>query len=445
MRKTYSILAAATIAAGSWAFLGYDQAVLGADQGASASASVSTDHNSNMGNLPQGVTRTDRADEAGVRRTLAGVVSAVLSEDQNGLSGLSQYLSTGDRARLNDLGKNDTMLRDKIAQLRRDLNAKYGQNFRADDEQAFNSSFKDFVIVQGEVSNPALLSNWPVEPTGRTNINGNTNEHGNIDTNTNTNIHTETGTNGQRRSEVSSPGSPPTGRFADKNNNGSSASISSSSSSSSSTTSGNAAANEGNISTRYDRGMNLAVATFPASHGAPEINVSLVRQTSANIHENGGARGEVNTTTTGSTGHVTTDNARRAEVSGPGRPATGDVNTGTARESTSTDNTRRAEVGGPGTPPTGAIGNAHESTSVQTNTGTTSNGAAANMAMGDWKVDLPNTVTSERLEKDLAMHLDEVDRMKDQWPADATEGYRMVAHHIFMALYDVNGNENAGK
>jgi hypothetical protein len=231
---------------------------------------------------------------------------------------------------------------------------------------------------------------------------------------------------------VSAPGTPPTGRFAEPNNG----------TSTTTTNEGNVA---GNINTRYDRGMNLAVATFPASHGAPDINVSLVRQSSANTQREGGTRTEVNTTTTnGNTVQTSGEASRRADVGGPGKPATGGIANG--REGTSTDSTattsgetaRKADVGGPGNPPTGASG------TISGNNGAGNTGAAANLTAGDWKVDLPNTVTTERLQRDLAMHLDEVDRMKDQWPADSTEAYRMVAHHIFMALYDVNPT-NAAK
>lgn len=31
--------------------------------------------------------------------------------------------------------------------------------------------------------------------------------------------------------------------------------------------------------------------------------------------------------------------------------------------------------------------------------------------------------------------------MKDQWPADANQAYEMVAHHVFMALYDVDSSQ----
>ena len=31
--------------------------------------------------------------------------------------------------------------------------------------------------------------------------------------------------------------------------------------------------------------------------------------------------------------------------------------------------------------------------------------------------------------------------MKDQWPADQNEAYRAVAHHVLMAIYDVNAGD----
>jgi hypothetical protein len=44
----------------------------------------------------------------------------------------------------------------------------------------------------------------------------------------------------------------------------------------------------------------------------------------------------------------------------------------------------------------------------------------------------------------LAKHLDEVNQMKDQWPQDEKEAYKMIAHHVFMAFYDVNSSGAGG-
>jgi len=55
-----------------------------------------------------------------------------------------------------------------------------------------------------------------------------------------------------------------------------------------------------------------------------------------------------------------------------------------------------------------------------------------------WKLDIPNNITGQQLHDDLLKHLSYVNDHKDKWPSDVNEAYRDVAHHVFMALYDVN-------
>jgi hypothetical protein len=53
-------------------------------------------------------------------------------------------------------------------------------------------------------------------------------------------------------------------------------------------------------------------------------------------------------------------------------------------------------------------------------------------------------MTAEKLQTNLAKHIDEVNQMKDQWPTDEKEAYKMIAHHVFMALYDVDATGAGG-
>jgi len=55
-----------------------------------------------------------------------------------------------------------------------------------------------------------------------------------------------------------------------------------------------------------------------------------------------------------------------------------------------------------------------------------------------WKVDVPNNISGQQLHDNLLKHLSYVNDHKDKWPSDVNEAYRDVAHHVFMALYDVN-------
>jgi hypothetical protein len=63
--------------------------------------------------------------------------------------------------------------------------------------------------------------------------------------------------------------------------------------------------------------------------------------------------------------------------------------------------------------------------------------------MSDWKVKLPDNQSADQLQTSLAKHVDEVCQMKDKWPSDKNEGYRMVAQHIFEALYDTGSATGA--
>jgi hypothetical protein len=59
-------------------------------------------------------------------------------------------------------------------------------------------------------------------------------------------------------------------------------------------------------------------------------------------------------------------------------------------------------------------------------------------------VKLPDNLTADQLQQNLAKHIDEVSQMKDKWPSDKNEGYRMVAQHVFEAFYDTGSNTGAG-
>lgn len=53
-----------------------------------------------------------------------------------------------------------------------------------------------------------------------------------------------------------------------------------------------------------------------------------------------------------------------------------------------------------------------------------------------WRFDLPDTVTADKLRDNLSKQLDAMAKV-EQWPADREDAYRMVAHRVLMALYDV--------
>ncbi|HZK79611.1 MAG TPA: hypothetical protein VFC46_01055 [Humisphaera sp.] len=54
-----------------------------------------------------------------------------------------------------------------------------------------------------------------------------------------------------------------------------------------------------------------------------------------------------------------------------------------------------------------------------------------------WRFDIPDNVDGKMLKNNL---LKQLDLLGDgsKWPADMTEGYRMVAHHMLMAIYNID-------
>ncbi len=54
-----------------------------------------------------------------------------------------------------------------------------------------------------------------------------------------------------------------------------------------------------------------------------------------------------------------------------------------------------------------------------------------------WRIDVPNDRTGEKIYQDLLTHLTYLGENPDKWPADVQDGYRAVTHHVLMALYGV--------
>jgi len=55
-----------------------------------------------------------------------------------------------------------------------------------------------------------------------------------------------------------------------------------------------------------------------------------------------------------------------------------------------------------------------------------------------WKIDVPDSVTGQKLYDNLLKHLTMANEHKDQWPSDVNDAYRMVSHHVLMAILDVD-------
>jgi hypothetical protein len=55
-----------------------------------------------------------------------------------------------------------------------------------------------------------------------------------------------------------------------------------------------------------------------------------------------------------------------------------------------------------------------------------------------WKIDVPDSVTGQKLYDNLLKHLTMVNEQKDQWPSDVNDAYRMVSHHVLLGILDVD-------
>ena len=62
-----------------------------------------------------------------------------------------------------------------------------------------------------------------------------------------------------------------------------------------------------------------------------------------------------------------------------------------------------------------------------------------------WKIDVPDQINGQKLYDNLLTHLTMANEQKGQWPSDVNEAYRSVAHHVLMAVLDVQeGATKAG-
>ena len=173
--------------------------------------------------LPPGIEKATKDDSKDIRHSLARVTDAALNKDN--LQSLVSEFVDADRNRIGNFFKDnkDPQLAGRIDQFLKDWNAKYNQKFALPYQVAFEN-FQGFTIAQGEIANPALLSNWPVDnPKATTGGQGkDAKAEGRLDT--------------QNR-----PGNRP----GDRN---------------------------------LEKGRNVAVVYFPESHHAPELNVSMIHE-----------------------------------------------------------------------------------------------------------------------------------------------------------------------
>jgi hypothetical protein len=246
------------------------------------------------GQLPAGIQKSSKDDSEDIRDMLASVTEAAVTN--GGFDDLVERFVDADRNRLNTFANQDkekfATLNGRIEQLRKDWKEKYNQDFDLKEDVVFGNQFQNFQIVQGEIANPALLSNWPVPQKSGISADvkvGDTSARVTIDT--------------PARPDPAKPEAPGD-RAGDRN---------------------------------LDKGRNIAILHFPASHGMQELTVSLI--------------------------HELPDN---------------------------------------------------------------------------WKIDVPDSVSGQQLHDQLLAHFTKFGENKANWPADVNEAYRMAAHHVLAAVYNIS-------
>jgi hypothetical protein len=231
--------------------------------------------------LPAGVTPKDLKEEGDVRNALEAITEGAMSKDI--FDNIVNRLVDADRDRISkykDTKPDFKLLTDRIATLERSWKEKYGKAFDLDEKVVFGAA-GFMVVAQGEITDPqALVGHWPVQP----NVNA-----------------------------VMAAAKKPA-------------------------VNANEQANETNKAaggnTNLNKGRNVAVARYPAGHGLPAVDASLI----------------------------------------------------------------------------------HEMPDI-------------------WRFDLPDNIDGQKLTQNLIAHLNQVGTKG--WPDDANEAYRIVAHRVLLAMYDV--------
>jgi hypothetical protein len=157
-----------------------------------------------------------------------------------------------------------------------------------------------------------------------------------------------------------------------------------------------------------------------------------------------------NTTGTGTTGTGTTGTT----------PNIGDGTTGPRGSGSA--GAPRTITSNSGTSGNGSPGSSDNNTGVGTNARTQDMAASQTVSIpashglpevrvplvkdgADFKINVPSTLTAERLQANLARELARANDMKAQWPDDATQAERALAHHIMLAVMDQDSSKQTDR
>ena len=59
-------------------------------------------------------------------------------------------------------------------------------------------------------------------------------------------------------------------------------------------------------------------------------------------------------------------------------------------------------------------------------------------SVDDWRLDIPDSISGEQIFNNLKTRLTNIGENVANWPASEPEAYRLVAHNVFAAIYNVD-------
>ena len=173
--------------------------------------------------FPAGVKTKEVNDADAIRSTLNSITEAALTDD--GFDDVIERLVDQDRNRVGDYAEKEFSDLNGVAeQIRRAWKEKFNKNVEVEEK----SAFEPVALMQGEIDDPKqVAAKWPVAAT------------------------------------PPQPGDAVTAGAAEKVNE------------EATRTKGN---DDPDLNSNIEKGRDVAIATFPTSHGAPALNVSMIRE-----------------------------------------------------------------------------------------------------------------------------------------------------------------------
>jgi hypothetical protein len=227
MNRSSTLFAAAAIAGGAMAF--HAVPVRAADDEVEVKVTRTDapadaqDAASERAALPAGIKARDAEDPNDIHKTFVGLAEAALTK--GGFDDVVERLVDQDRNRIGNYAEKDFEDLDGVADaINKAWKDKYGDDFKLEP----NEALKSVALVRGEIEDPeAVAANWPVKAVAP---------------------------RAGEQDAVAAAAAEKAGKENDQ---------------------GNA---DPDLNANIEKGRDVAVATVPASHGLPAVNVSLIRE-----------------------------------------------------------------------------------------------------------------------------------------------------------------------